>query len=68
MRSFFGNPKAMGPIDLRLLPGKFHSVAKQASFLFGILRFSMGFGKFWETKMEAKIDLCDVFYDVFFRA
>ena len=32
MRSLFGNPKAMAPVDLRRLPGDLHSVAKQASF------------------------------------
>ena len=68
MRSLFNNPKAMAPINLQRLQSNFHSVAKQASFLFfEFLRFSMGLGKFWEPKMEAKIDFGNVFCHLFFE-
>ena len=44
MRSFFGNPKAMPPVDFRRLPGELHSVAKQASFGIAFRTDFRGFG------------------------
>ena len=43
MRSLFGSPKAMRPVNLRRLPGELHSVAKQASFE---TQFFSSFGRF----------------------
>ena len=63
--------QTMVSVDLRRLPGEFHSVAKQASFNvaspsdFG--GFGSDFGRFWEAKMEAKIDFLKLFLPSFFR-
>ena len=55
----------------RRLPGDFHSVVKQAlfnvAFERGLEGFRTDFGRFWEAKMEAKIDFCEVFLQCFFR-
>ena len=58
-------------VDFRRGPGAFHSVAEQASFNIASGRdfrgFRKDFGRFWEAKMEAKIDFCEVFFEVFFE-
>ena len=52
--------QTLSPVNLRRLPGGFHSVAKQASFHIGFKSDVWGFwdvfGRFWEAKMEVNID------------
>ena len=70
MRSQIGGPKAMPPVDLRRLAGGFHSVAKQVSFKTPFFHVPPGFwsdfGRFWEAKIDAKIDFWAVFFRCFF--
>ena len=61
MRSLFDNPKAMGSVDLRRLPGGFHSVVKQASFN---IAFGSNFGGFGKPKSMPKFDCRAFFSDV----
>ena len=72
MRSQIGSPKGMTPVDLRRGAGEFHSVAKQASFNIALgadfLRFRSDFSRFWEAKVDAKIDFWELFLQCFFRA
>ena len=71
MRSQIGGPKAMRPVSLRRLARGLHSVAKQASFSIALRSDFRGlgshFGRFWEAKMEAKIDFFRLFFDAFFE-
>ena len=57
------------PVDFRRVPREFHSVAKQASFetLFFRVpgRFWNDFARFWEAKMEVKIDFGEIFFGCF---
>ena len=59
------------PVDLRRLPGDFHSVAKQASFQAQFFRvperFWSDFGRLWEAKVDAKIDFWKLFCAAFFE-
>ncbi len=65
MRSQIGGPKVVPPVDFRRVAREFHNVAKQASFetLFFRVpgRFWNDFGRFWEAKMDVKIDFLEVF-------
>ena len=65
MRSHIGSPKTMIPVDLRLGPGKFHSVAKQASFS---IAFWSNFGGFARPKSMPKFDFRAFFFDVIFES
>ena len=62
MRSLFDSPKAMGSVDLRRLPGGFHSVAKQASFN---IAFGADFKGFGTPKWRPKSMLEAYFFDAF---
>ena len=64
MRSLFGNPKAMAPVDFRRLAGELHSVAKQASFS---IAFWSNFGGFGRPKSMPKFDFRAIFSDVIFE-
>ena len=64
MRSLFGNPKAMAPVNLRRLAGELHSVAKQASFNIAFGVDLEGFGK---PKSMPKFDFRAIFSDVIFE-
>ena len=64
MRSLFDNPKAMGSVNLRRLPGGFHSVVKQASFN---IAFWSNFGGFGKPKSMPKFDFRAIFSDVIFE-
>ena len=70
MHSHLDALQTMPSVNFRRGAGEFHSVAKRASFniaLQGVLLgFRKGLRRFWEAKMEAKIDFFDVFSDVFF--
>ena len=65
MRSHIGSPKAMAPVNLRRLPGDFHSVAKQASFS---IAFWSNFGGFGRLKSMPKFDFRAFFFDVIFES
>ena len=69
MRSPLDALQTPGPVNLRRLLGKLHSVAKQASFSIAFRRdfggFSSDFGRVWEAKMEVEIDFSVIFFDVF---
>ena len=62
MRSLFGNPKAMAPVDFRRLAGELHSVAKQASFN---IAFGADFKGFGTLKWRPKSMLEAYFFDAF---
>ena len=64
MRSFFDSAKAMGSVNLRRLPGGFHSVAKQASFN---IAFGVDLGGFGKPKSMPKFDFRAIFSDVIFE-
>ena len=64
MRSFFDNPKTMGSVNLRRLPGGFHSVVKQASFY---IASGTDFRSFRKPKSMPKFDLRAFFSDVIFE-
>ena len=64
MRSLFDSPKAMGSVNLRRLPGGFHSVVKQASFN---IAFGSNFGGFGKPKSMPKFDFRAIFSDVIFE-
>ena len=64
MRSLFDNPKAMASVNLRRLPGGFHSVVKQASFN---IAFWSNFGGFGKPKSMPKFDFRAIFSDVIFE-
>ena len=64
MRSLFDSPKAMGSVDLRRLPGGFHSVAKQTSFY---IASGTDFRGFRRPKSMPKFDLRAFFSDVIFE-
>ena len=72
MRSQIGRPKALAPVNFRRLWGDSHSVAKQASLYIALgadfLRFRSDFSRFWEAKVDAKIDFWELFLQCFFRA
>ena len=59
------------PVAFRRLPRGLHSVAEQASYDIASGKdfrgFRKDFGRFSESKMEAKIDFCEVFFEVFFE-
>ena len=63
--------QTMSSVDLRRVPGEFHSVAKQASLSIAFRRdfggISGDFGRVWEAKMEANTDFFQIFFDVFFE-
>ena len=61
MRSPFDSPQAMGSVNLRRLPGGFHSVAKQASFN---IAFGVDLGGFGRPKSMPKFDFRAIFSDV----
>ena len=61
MRSLFGNPKAMAPVNFRRLAGDLHSVAKQASFN---IAFGVDLGGFGKPKSMPKFDFRAIFSDV----
>ena len=63
MRSLFGRPKAMAPVNFRRLPGDFHSVAKQASLS---VAFWSDFRRFWKPKWTLKFNFFKLFFDMFF--
>ena len=65
MRSHLDGEQAMAPIDLRRLPGGFHSVAKQASFS---IAFWSNFGGFGKPKSMPKFDFRAFFFDVVFES
>ena len=65
MRSQIGGPKAMPPVDLRRLPGRSHSVAKQASFNIAFWTHFSGLGR---LKSMPKFDLRAFFFDVIFES
>ena len=65
MRSQIGGPKAMPPVNLRRLPGGFHSVAKQASFNIACWSNFNGFGR---PKSMPKFDFRAFFFDVIFES
>ena len=64
MRSLFDNPKAMPSVDLRRLPGGFHSVVKQASFN---IAFGSNFGGLGKPKSMPEFDFKAFFFDVIFE-
>ena len=61
MRSLFGGPKPMSPVDLRRFAGGFHSVAKQAS---SYVAFGTDFRGFRRPKWMPKFDFGGFFFDV----
>ena len=63
MGSHIGSPKAMPPVNLRRLPGEFHSVAKQASFNVALGVDLEGFGR---PRWPLKFDFRALFFDVIF--
>ena len=65
MRSLFGNPKAMPPVNLRRLAGELHSLATQASFNVAFWSNFCGFGK---PKSMPKFDFRAFFFDVVFES
>ena len=70
MRSLLDALQTLPPVDLRQLARQFHSVAKRASLYIAFGRdfcgFRIDFGRFWGSKMEAKIDFLEVFLRCFF--
>ena len=64
MRSLFDNPKAMGSVNLRRLPGGSHSVVKQASFY---IASGIDFRGFQKPKSMPKFDLRAFFQFAFGR-
>ena len=71
MQSHFGSPRVARPVSLRRVARELHGVAEQAPFDIASGKdfrgFRKDFGRFWEAKMEAKIDFCEVFFEVFFE-
>ena len=65
MRSLFGNPKAVRPVNLRRGAGEFHSVAKQASFN---VAFGTDFRRFRKPKWTPKVDVRAFFFNVIFES
>ena len=61
MRSLFGSPKAMAPVNFRRLAGDLHSVAKQASCSVALGDDFFGFWKGLGRLLEAKIEIQIVF-------
>ena len=63
------SPKPPGLANFGRVAGEFHSVAKQASFRVALRSdfegFWSDFERFWEAKMDAKINFWDVFLNVF---
>ena len=72
MRGLLDALQTPGPVDLRRLAGEVHSVVKQASFNIALgadfLKFRSDFSRFWEAKVDAKIDFWELFSQCFFRA
>ena len=66
MRSHLDAQQSPGPVNLRRLAGGLHSVAKQA--LFKTLFFRVparswsDFRRFWDAKMEVKINFGEFFF------
>ena len=60
-----------GPVNFRRFLGNLHGVGKQASFNVVFKKdfkgFRRDFGRFWEAKMNVKIDFFNVFSAVFFN-
>ena len=71
MRSHLDELQTTTSVDLRRVPGNFHSVAKQASFPVALWsdfsRFWSDFDKFWEAEMDAIIGFWEIFWRCFFR-
>ena len=65
MRSPLDALQTPTPVDLRRLPGEFHSVAKQASFN---VAFWSNFGGFGKPKSMPKFDFRAFFFDVVFES
>ena len=57
-------------VNARRLPGELHSLAKPAPFRVTFRAHFRGFwsgsGRFWEAKMDTKIDFGSFFCDAFF--
>ena len=60
-------PKGLTCVDDRLFPRLFFWSFFSKAFFCGFLGFSYDFARFWEAKMEAKIDFWEVFFRRFFR-
>ena len=71
MRSHLDAIQTMSSVNLRRLPRRFHSIAKQASlsvaFRSDFEGFGNDFGTLWEAKMDANIDFWEVILQCLFR-